>query len=233
VTTSGRTDLDRIHTTVYDAYGMKQDPIRREQEALRYIRNALVHGRSPTVREIQGALGYRSPRSAAEILGRLIERGLLARRPDKSLQLRRFPEENASHARTIDVPLVGTAPCGEPMLAEENIETTIPVSVALARPPHRYFLLRASGDSMNRAGIETGDLVLVRQQPQAESGERVVALIDGEATIKEYHPAGEVVMLRPHSTNKAHKPILLSSEFQIQGVVVATIRDWMKGHSNE
>ncbi len=202
---------------------MDQAPAKREQEALRFIRNAIVHGQAPSVRELQAALGYRSPRSAAEIIERLIAAGYLGRGTDRRLQLRRLPETERDHALTVDVPLVGTAPCGAPFLAEENVEATIPVSLALARPPHRYFLLRAAGDSMDLAGIHDGDLVLVRRQPVAEPGERVVALIDSEATIKQYQPAGDVVVLQPRSRNAKHRPIVVDQEFEIQGVIVATV----------
>jgi repressor LexA len=76
---------------------------------------------------------------------------------------------------------------------------------------------------MDLAGIRDGDLVLVRQQPVAENGQKVVALIDDEATLKEFRRKQQVVALMPRSRNKDHKPILLSSDFQVQGVVVATI----------
>ena len=76
---------------------------------------------------------------------------------------------------------------------------------------------------MNEAGINDGDIVLVRQQSVADPGDKVVALIDNEATIKEYHPVKGAIVLKPHSTNQEHKPIILTDDFQIQGVVVATI----------
>jgi len=208
---------------------MDRDLSKREQAALRHIRNALLHGRSPSVREIQSALGYRSPRSAAQIVERLIARGVLARRTNKRLQLRSLPEGDETHARTVDVPLVGTAPCGTPILAEENVEAVVPVSVRLAKPPHRYFLLRANGDSMNLAGIKDGELVLVRQQSTADNGDRVVALVDDNATIKVFRTGGDVITLLPRSTNKTHKPIVLGTDFQVQGVVVAAVQDWRKG----
>jgi repressor LexA len=106
------------------------------------------------------------------------------------------------------------------MLAEENIETTLPVSIALARPPHRYFVLRVKGDSMNKKGIQSGNLVLVRQQPDADNGQVVVALIDGEATIKELHKSEGAIILMPRSSNPNHRPIVLHEDFQIQGIVV-------------
>ena len=192
--------------------------------ALRHIRNRIVHGQKPpSVRELQELLGYGSPNAAAYVLGQLIRGGYIQRRKSGELQLLRAAIDDPAHARTIPVPLVGAVPCGAPLLAEENIEAIIPVSTSLARPPHRYFLLRASGDSMDLAGIHNGDLVLVRQQSAAENGEKVVALIDDEATLKEFQRKPNVVALLPRSRNKAHKPILLSDDFQVQGVVVATI----------
>jgi repressor LexA len=197
---------------------------KKELEAVRHIQSSFARqGRAPSVREIQTALGYRSPRSASDILERLAERGIVQRRSDGRLQLLKNPEGDRSHARTVDVPLVGTAPCGRPLLAEENIEALIPVSTSLARPPHRYFLLRASGDSMTEAGIEDGALVLVRQQPTATNGAVVVALIDDEATIKEFHRSPTVIVLRPRSRNRVHRPVVLTDDFQIQGVVVSAI----------
>lgn len=76
---------------------------------------------------------------------------------------------------------------------------------------------------MNKAGINDGDLVLVKQQSSAENGQQVVALIDDEATIKEFQKKGHVVILKPHSTNSKHQPFILTDDFQIQGVVVATL----------
>src|SRR5206468_2058202 len=104
-------------------------------------------------------------------------------------------------ARTVDVPLVGSVACGTPLLAVENFEAHVAVSKSLARPGSKYFLLRAKGDSMDRAGIEDGDLVLVRQQSHAENGDGVVALIDDDATIKAFHREKGVVVLRPRSNN--------------------------------
>ena len=131
--------------------------------------------------------------------------------------------DESVRAQTVDVPLVGSISCGVPVLAEENVEAMIPVSTKLAKPPAQYFLLRAKGDSMDQKGINDGDLLLVRQQTTARNGDIVVALIDDEATVKEFHSAGETVVLRPRSRNKDHQPIVLTKDFQIQGVVVTSI----------
>ena len=139
------------------------------------------------------------------------------------MQLIKNLESDTMRAQTVDVPLVGTVACGVPMLAEENIEAMISVSINLARPPHKYFLLRAKGDSMDKKGINDGDLVLIRQQPIAENGDAVVALVDNEATIKEFHVFDEAIVLKPRSRNSQHKPIILTKDFQIQGIVVTSI----------
>jgi repressor LexA len=126
---------------------------------------------------------------------------------------------------TVPVPIVGHVAAGLPILAEENIEQYLSVSTRLAGPPHKYFLLRVHGDSMNRAGINDGDLALVRQQFHADSGDRVVALIDDQATVKRFRPGSDAVILEPVSSNPVHRPIVVDHEFLIQGVVVATITD--------
>ena len=196
----------------------------KELKAIREIRNSLMHkNRSPSVRELMVSLGYRSPRSAAVIIERLINKGILRRGSDGNLRLMKNLEDDDVRAQTVDVPLVGNVACGTPILAEENIEAMIPVSTKLARPPHRYFLLKASGDSMNEKGINDGDLVLVRQQSTAENGDIVVALIDDEAAIKEFHISDKTIVLKPRSTNKQHKPIVLTRDFQIQGIVITSI----------
>lgn len=196
----------------------------KQLKAIKYIRNRLIHyGQSPSIREIMNALNYKSPRSAALILQSLIEQGIIRRRQDGDLRIVKDIEENESHGRTVNLPLLGTASCGAPLLAEENIEAMIPVSKSLISPGHTYFLLRATGDSMDKVGINDGDLLLVRQQSVAENGENVVALIDDEATVKEFHQTKGATILKPRSKDKKHQPIILTDNFKIQGVVVTII----------
>lgn len=203
---------------------MKTQLNQKEADAVRHIRNWIMHkGKAPSVRELMSALGYKSPQSATILIKSLLSKGVLKKRPSGDLQLLKDPQESSTHARTVDVPLVGTVACGSPILAQENIEAMIPVSVSLARAGHKYFLLRADGDSMNKAGINDGDLTLVRQQQTADNGDKVVALIDDGATIKEFHRGKDVITLMPRSRNKSHKPIILTENFQVQGIVVATI----------
>ncbi len=199
---------------------------KRELQALRTIRKYLFDfGKMPSVRKLMRELEYKSPRSASVIINDLEKKGILRKKQDGSFQLIEFelPEDYGTREQTIKVPLLGNVACGLPIFAEENIEANIPISIKLIKKGHKYFLLRAKGDSMDNAGINDGDLVLIRQQQHAENGDKVVALIDDEATIKEYHHTGSLVVLKPKSNNKKYQPIILSDEFRIQGIVEAVI----------
>ena len=192
--------------------------------AVHFLRNAIVHeGHSPSVRDLARALGYRSPRSALLILNSLIEGGWVRRKANGELQFTDEAPMSDNRANTVAIPVVGNVACGTPLLAEENVEGYVPVSTRLAKPDGKYFLLRAIGDSMDQAGIDDGDMVLVRHQHFADNGQRVVALIDDEATIKEFHREKDVVVLLPNSKNKSHAPIVLDRDFAIQGIVLATV----------
>jgi repressor LexA len=196
----------------------------REKDAVRIIRNYVMNeGELPTVRELMSEMGYKSPRSAAEVIEKLESKGVLQRNSDGSLKFLDVDPEDSERAETVGIPLVGEVACGTPIFAEENIRAYIPVSVKLAKPPQRYFFLRAKGDSMNGRGINDGDLVLIKQQNTAANGDLVVALIDDEATIKELHRTNDMVILQPRSSNPIHQPIILTKDFQIQGIVVTSI----------
>jgi len=186
-----------------------------------FIRNQIVHtGVTPSLREIARAVGYSSPRSAQLMLRRLANQGFI-RYVDGVVKL--SPRNTPASEKTVSIPLVGSVSCGLPSLAEQEPSGSVEVSTRIARPGHTYFLLYAIGTSMNKSGINDGDLVLVRQQPTADEGEKVVALINDNATIKHFHREGDVIILRPNSTDKEHQPIVLSEEFIIQGVVEAIL----------
>lgn len=199
---------------------MKNNLSESEIEALRQIRNSIMRfGKAPSIRVLMKALKYNSPRSVSYLLEKLTEKNVIKRTEAKGIQIIADFEGDESRVNTVDVPIVGEVACGMPMLAEHNIVDSIPISSKIAKPPHKYFLLRAKGDSMNKKGINSGDLVLVRLQQAAINGDLVVALINDEATIKEFKILDEAVALIPHSTNPKHKPIILQDDFMIQGVV--------------
>jgi uncharacterized protein len=126
----------------------------------------------------------------------------------------------------IQVPLVGSAPCGESILAHENIEEYIPVPKSKIKSGYQYFILQAEGDSMNLAGINDGDLVLCRLQEKADTGDRVVARLSNDnVTIKYYDKKNGKRILLPKSTNKEHKPIIPEEGDSVQGVVQEILKD--------
>jgi repressor LexA len=193
----------------------------KDKKAFALIRNKIIHyGKSPTLDEINEVTGGKSPRSASLVVDRLIEAKMI-KKEGRTLKL--VGIHSTQSISTINIPLVGSVACGMPIFAEENIETLIPVSTALAKTGSKYFILRAKGTSMNNAGINDGDLLLVRQQETADDGQKVVALINDEATVKILEKGNGVVILRPKSKDKSHKPIILTNNCTIQGVVVAVL----------
>lgn len=186
-----------------------------------YIRREKI---PPTNREILKMMGLKSPRSIAQYLDVLDEGGYIQRgKGARNIKIIKSPYDNDNSSKTVKVPVLGYVPCGVPFLAEENIERNVAISEKIAKPPYKYFILRAVGDSMNKAGINDGNLVLVRQQMTAIDGDIVVALIDDSATIKQLRLRKDCITLEPKSTNADHCPIVLERDFRIQGVVVRSM----------
>lgn len=191
-------------------------------------RHLLVYGVPPSVEELRRALKAGSVRTVLRYLAWLEEEGDIDRWPGaRGMRLRKLPGKGLS---TRSVPIVGEAPAGPLMTAEENREGSVRLPESFLCPMGSpFFLLRVRGDSMNRAKIggeriENGDLVLVRQQPTAEPGAVIVALIDGEATIKRLVRGSGYYLLKPESTNSDHEPILVDGDFLVQGVVSRVLK---------
>ena len=126
-------------------------------------------------------------------------------------------------ADTVRVPIVGSIACGTPMLAEENIESYIPISSSILGTGN-FFALHARGNSMVNANIEDGDFVIVRQQNTAEEGQIIVALIDDEATLKRFYTDRRRRKVRLHPENDEMEDMYFDS-IDIQGIVVKVIKD--------
>lgn len=178
---------------------------------------------SPTIEEIQGGLGFRSTRSVSQYLDALREKGYITKnRNPRSIEL--LNPEESFRVETFLVPLLGMASCGTPeFFADNNIEEYLPVDRAIAKHgPGEYYLLKASGNSMDLAGISSGDMVLIRRQNAYDEGDRVVAVIDEQATIKKLRKGHGAIVLAPVSSDDRHQPII-SSEAAICGKVVCTV----------
>ena len=135
-----------------------------------------------------------------------------------------------SSLTTRSIPLVGTVPARPVMLAEENFEARVRLQEAVLTPlTAQFFLLRVRVNSMNRAevregAIVDGELVLIRQQAHADPGQIVLVLIDGEGTVKRLAIGPDYWVLKPNSTSKSHRPIVLDREATIQGVVCRVLK---------
>jgi repressor LexA len=172
-------------------------------------------GKAPTLQELCDKLNYSATSSVQVHLDGLERKGYISRGSGgfRNIQMNKSSDQ-------VQIPLVGTAACGLPLLAEQNIEAYVAYPAAkLTQVASDYFFLRAKGDSMDKAGIKDGDFVLVRKAVSAEPGERIVALLGDEATIKRLKSENGHYVLYPESTNPENKPIHVFSEFAIQGVV--------------
>lgn len=127
----------------------------------------------------------------------------------------------------VSLPLFESVGCGELMYADPNVQEMISVRKDLVSLGSKYFVLRVSGDSMNKAGINDGDLVLCVKNYRPEEGKKVVALIGDDATIKEYRKENGSIILKPNSTNPKHKPLKFKTneEIQMQGVVIRVLKE--------
>src|SRR5947199_1668259 len=194
----------------------------RQARILEYIRyQNKVRNYPPSVREIGEAVGLSSSSTVHNHLNQLERRGLIKRDPSKSrtVQLVQDAELDQQRRNAVSVPIVGHVAAGTPILAEQNIEEHVLLSSELAKDG--YFMLRVRGDSMVNAGILDGDLVLVRPQQEAPNGSIVVALLEGEATVKRIERSNGHVKLI--AENPAYQPIVTSS-VTLVGVVRGVIR---------
>ncbi len=189
----------------------------RRQQILDYlIETTQQRGYPPSMRETASAVGLKSPSTVLFHLRVLEEAGLIERTPTLNRAVRPIaPGPSAQY-----VPVLGTVPAGEPLLAVENIENRLPVPEDMFSGDE-LFMLRVTGDSMIEAGILDNDLVVVSHQPNAEPGEIVVALLDDEATVKYFYPRKDAIELRP--ANAKMEPIV-GRDVRIIGRVVGVIR---------
>ena len=209
----------------------------RQRKVLQVIRDSVQRrGYPPSMREIGEAVGLTSTSSVSYQLSTLQSKGYLRRdagRP-RTVEVRLpghpavRPEAEEPVPAALDiasqdaayVPLIGRIAAGGPILAEEAIEDIFPLPKQLVGNG-TLFLLRVVGDSMINAAIADGDWVVVRQQPVADSGDIVAAMIDGEATVKTFKRADDHIWLMPH--NPAYTPIP-GDDATVLGKIVAVLR---------
>ena len=192
----------------------------KQTAILEFIRSEIEQkGYPPSVREICSAVGLKSTSSVHAHLTQLEKKGLLRRDPTKP---RAMEVLDGPVSRGRSVPLVGRVTAGLPILATENIEDYLVLPQSL-QGRDDLFALRVQGESMIEAGIEDGDIVVLRRQETAENGETVVAMIDDEATLKRIYYEDGHVRLQPE--NAAMEPIY-ADEVVILGRLLALFRQY-------
>ncbi len=192
----------------------------RERKVYEYIRGVLErNGYSPSVRDIQDALGIKSTATVHSYIERLESKGYIKREQGKSRTLR--TDGGESDSTTVKVPIVGQVAAGLPILAAENLDGYIEFCAPKGTLPSEIFALRIKGRSMIEAGIMDGDTVIVSRTSYVDNGDIAVVLIDDEATVKTFYRENGHFRLQPE--NSGMKPII-TKEAVILGKVIASLR---------
>ena len=192
----------------------------KEQRVLEYIKKQIKDtGYPPSVREICSALGFKSTSSAHQYIWRLAEKGYIDKGDLKTRAIKVVGTES-----TIAVPIVGKVAAGEPILATENIEDYMSIGESFfffVSLQNDHFILKVQCESMIEAGINDGDYIIVSKQETARNGQIVVAMIDGEATVKTFYKEKDYIRLQPE--NSTMDPIIVK-DCQIVGKVIGLFR---------
>jgi len=199
----------------------------KQIKILHYIKDELtLRGYPPSIREICKAVGLSSTSSVHAHLNTLEEKGYVKKGTNKRRALELIDIDdiccNMPKKEIVNVPIIGTVTAGEPILAIENIEDTLPISIDFVGNKESY-VLKVKGESMIEAGILNGDFVIVNSQNTANNGDIVVALIDDEATVKTFYKEKDHIRLQPQ--NSSMDPILVKNPY-ILGVVKAVVRKY-------
>ena len=200
---------------------MRKPLTKKQDRVFEFIRKHVQDiGYPPTVREIGMNFGI-SEKGAYDHLNAIEKKGYIRRMPKKprAIEILEFVPQKLPQA-AVEVPIVGRVAAGEPILASENVEGTLPVPREVVKED-TCFALRINGKSMIEAGIFEGDLVIVRSQNYADTGDIVVALLDEEATVKRFFRDGNRIRLQPE--NSVMSPIIVD-DAQILGKVVGLFR---------
>lgn len=202
---------------------MENRPItKKQEEILNYIKDEILErGFPPAVREICQAVGLKSTSSVHSHLESLEKNGYIRRNPTKPRAIEILDESfNMLRREMVNVPVVGTVAAGQPILAEQNIDSYFPIPSEYM-PNEQSFILKVKGESMVNAGILDGDSVLVMQQTTARNGDIVVALIEDSATVKTYYKENGHYRLQPE--NDTMDPIIVD-DCKILGKVFGVFR---------
>ncbi len=205
---------------MYEPLTPKQERVYKELK-----RRMSRAGDSPTLDELRRALKFKSLRTVTQYIDILERKGYVVRRKNtkRNIELR-----DSSRGETVSVPVVANVGCDDlSLFAQEERDEFLEVDRTLAESPQGgdsgIVAVRAVGDSMQDAGINPGDYVLIRFTDEAENGDRVAAIVGDMVTVKRYERKNGVTVLYPESRNPKYKPIVLREDFKIAGKVLCVI----------
>lgn len=196
----------------------------KQRAVLQYLKDyRREHGMPPSYDEIRKEFGFASLNSARKHLLQLDRKGFI-RSPWGNQKRALEIVEAEEGPRALSIPLLGSVVAGRPIESEEIPDETIEVPESMLRRGE-HFALRVSGESMIDDGIRDGDVLVVQRRADAETGQTVVAVVDGEATVKRFYRQGGKIELRP--ANEKFSPIVADpSNVQVRGVVVGLVRTY-------
>lgn len=196
----------------------------RQQQILDLVRDTIdATGMPPTRAEISERLGFRSANAAEQHLRALAKKGVIQMIPGMSRGIRLLQEEQERAPEGL--PLIGQVAAGEPILAQQHIESHYQVDQSMFHP-HADFLLRVQGMSMRDIGILDGDLLAVHKTKEARNGQIVVARVDDDVTVKRFERRGSMVLLHPENEEFSIIQVDLTQQYMtIEGLAVGVIRN--------
>lgn len=198
---------------------MKEQKISQTEKVLNFISEfTKKNSYPPSVREMCAGLGISSTATIVYHLKKLEEQGKLSREKSRNRAI-----EVSGVSMLSGIPVVGKVAAGIPITATENVEDTLSFSQNLFGDQDELFILKVQGESMINAGIFDGDKIVVHKQENAENGEIVVAMIDGEATVKRFYKEKNQIRLQPENDFMSS---IIVKDVQILGTVVGLIRNY-------
>ncbi len=202
----------------------------RQKEILDFILNFIEdNGYPPTLREIGAAFDIASTFGVKRHIDALIKKGYLLVESYSSRTIKVIKKEAGlknSEEEFVEIPVVGRVAAGYPVLAEENIEGSIKLDKHFVGPASQLFALKVRGESMIDAGIMEGDIVVVNKTTNVRNGDIVVALLDGESTLKRFSREKGNIYLIPENKNYSPISVNKSSDFTIIGKIIGLFRNY-------
>jgi len=200
----------------------------RQMDIYNYVKEFIfLRKYPPTIREIGEEFGIKSTNGVRDALNALERKGLIKKLSNQARGIA-LPHSAlpVTHANAANLPLIGRIAAGTPVLAEENIEETLTIDRSVLPRSSEVFALRVHGNSMTGDGILSGDIAIIRMQKNAERGQIVAAIVDGNATLKHYYPAKNKIELR--ASNPEYLPITVceGEDFSIAGILAGVIRKY-------